>query len=69
MDQTAAIQTNAPPIFDIDALADYQKEAMCRVITNGIRRLLNDERNRADFEQWKNNKDKRRTQNDSKNQV
>ena len=69
MEQTAVIQTNAPPIFDIDALAEYQKEAMCRAITNGIRRLFEDERNRADFEQWKNNKDKRRTQNDSKNQV
>ena len=61
MEQTAVIQTNATPIIDINALADYQKEAMCRAITNGIRRLLNDERNRADFEQWKKNRQKENT--------
>ena len=61
MEQTAFIQTNAPPIFDIDALAEYQKEAMCRAITNGIRRLFEDERNRADFEQWKKNRQKENT--------
>lgn len=62
----AIMQLNThAPTFDIDSIEDYQKEAMCRIITNGIHRLLKDERNRADFEQWK--KEKRRKQNDSKN--
>lgn len=41
------------PAINIDALADYQQEAMCRTIIGSIRRLFEDERNRADFEQWK----------------
>lgn len=41
------------PVINIDALADYQKDAMCRTILGSIRRLFEDERNRADYEQWK----------------
>ena len=49
----AIIQT---PVIDIDALADYQKDAMCRTILGSIRRLFEGEQNRADFEQWKQSK-------------
>ena len=46
----ASVQT---PVISIDMLADYQKDAMCRTIIGSIRRLLEDERNRQDFEEWK----------------
>lgn len=41
------------PATDIQALPQHQQEAMCRTITACIRRLLADEKNRADFEQWR----------------
>ena len=46
------ITINAPAA-DIQALPHHQQEAMCRTITACIRRLLTDEKNRADFEQWR----------------
>lgn len=46
------ITINAPTT-DIQALPQHQQEAMCRTITACIRRLLADEKNRADFEQWR----------------
>ena len=47
---------NATTIFDIDALSEYQKAAMCRTIASSINRLLEDEKNRADYERWKKEK-------------
>ena len=41
------------PLPNIEMLTEYQQDAMCRTIIGSIRRLLEDERNRADFEQWK----------------
>lgn len=41
------------PETDIHALPQHQQEAMCRTITACIRRLLADEKNRDDFEQWR----------------
>jgi hypothetical protein len=46
------ITINAPAT-DIQALPQHQQETMCRTITACIRRLLADEKNRADFEQWR----------------
>ena len=43
-------------VFDIEALADYQKDALCRTVTNSINRLLKDEKNRDDYERWKKEK-------------
>lgn len=40
-------------LFDIEALPEYRKEALCRTLTTTINRLLKDEENRADFERWK----------------
>jgi hypothetical protein len=50
--------TNSQAI-DINALPEYQQEAMCRTIITGIHNLFQDERNREDFEQWKKNKKRR----------
>lgn len=55
-------------IIDVNALSDYRQEAMCRTIINSINNLLKDERNRADFEQWKKNK-KGEFKNESHHQV
>jgi hypothetical protein len=41
------------PATDIQTLPQHQQETMCRTITACIRRLLADEKNRADFEQWR----------------
>lgn len=50
----AQIQTAVePPGIQFDTMSNYQKEAMCRTLTSSINRLFEDERNRADFEQWK----------------
>lgn len=43
-------------VIDVNALSDYRQEAMCRTVINSINNLLKDERNRADFEQWKKNR-------------
>lgn len=42
-----------PPGIHLDEMPTFQQEAMCRTIITGINRLFEDEKNRADFEQWK----------------
>ncbi len=42
-----------PPGIQLDAMPQYQKDAMCRTLTNSINRLFEDERNRAEYEEWK----------------
>lgn len=50
----AQIQTEVElPVTQIDAMPNYRKEAMCRTLTSSINRLLEDERNRADYKEWK----------------
>lgn len=46
----ASVQT---PTINIDLLTDCEQDAMCRTIIGSIRRLLDDEQNRKDFEAWK----------------
>ena len=42
-----------PPGIQLDAMPQYQKDAMCRTLTSSINRLFEDERNRADYQEWK----------------
>ena len=37
----------------VKRMPQHETDALCRAIINGINRLFNDERNRADYEQWK----------------
>lgn len=47
------------PAIDFDALPGFQQNALCRAVTNGVRLALRDEKNRADFERWKQERKRR----------
>lgn len=48
------IQTAVKPLgIQLDAMPQYQKDAMCRTLTSSINRLFEDERIRAEYEEWK----------------
>lgn len=51
--------TIQPTAIDLDALPGYQIDALCRTVTNGVRMALQDEKNRADFERWKQERKRR----------